>query len=270
MTISILGCGWLGLPLGGELVKEGYVVKGSTTRAEKFVELKSLGILPFRLKITDNQIDADHLESFLDADLIFINIPPGRKRSDVAEKYPQEISLLLNEIGKSRIGKIIFASSTSVYGSRGGDWVDENSLTVPETESGKALVEAERLLQDRKMDWVILRFAGLVGGKRQPGRWFAGKENLPNGNAKVNMVHRQDSIQIIKKLIASNLSNEIFNVCADKHPMKKDFYKAQAEKLGLTPPTFTHDPAQEFKLVSNAKLKEQLGYEFLYPDPMVF
>ena len=63
---------------------------------------------------------------------------------------------------------------------------------------------------------------------------------------------------------------EIFNVCADKHPDRKTFYTKQALQQGLEPPTFSANIQGDFKIVSNQKLKDHLGYDFIHPDPMAF
>ena len=67
---------------------------------------------------------------------------------------------------------------------------------------------------------------------------MAGKKNLPGGQSPVNMVHRDDAIQVIAQIIASETWNETFNVCADEHPTRSLFYTAQAQKEGLEVPTF--------------------------------
>ena len=112
--------------------------------------------------------------------------------------------------------------------------------------------------------------AGLVGRERKAGQFFAGKQNVPNGAAPVNLVHREDCIHVIHQIIEKGIWNEIFNVCSDGHPTRKDFYTQQALKQGFEPPKFVEDDELVFKIISNKKLKKALDYTFLYPDPMQF
>ena len=89
MKISILGCGWLGLPLGKFLVEKGHVVKGSTTSEDKISLLASVGIEPFLIKFSpqmetmqssDYRLttlnDDNSISQFLDSEVLIICIPP--------------------------------------------------------------------------------------------------------------------------------------------------------------------------------------------------
>ncbi len=84
----------------------------------------------------------------------------------------------------------------------------------------------------------------------------------------MNMIHRKDCINIIYQVIAQNVWNEIFNACTDLHPSKREFYTAAAQKLNLPSPGFI-DTNDAYKIVNSEKLKQRLGYEFLYPDPLL-
>lgn len=269
-TISILGCGWLGLPLGKSLVDKGFTVKGSTTSPKKVPIIKEAGIIPHLLKINE-RVESSTLKSFFQSDLLILNIPPGgRKDPEVEHSYPQKINAVLNEVHPSTIKHLIFISTTAVYNSR-DHIVNEESTTDPSTPSGKAVLIAERLLGLQKgIDISILRMAGLVGGDRKAGRFLAGKKGVPNGSAPINLVHLDDCIGVIETIIQQGAWNEIFNICADLHPSRVDFYTHQAIKEGLEPPTFLNNPQKKGKIVSNEKVKSALGYQFIYPDPYHF
>ena len=114
MKISILGCGWLGLPLGAHLVEKGHTIKGATTRLEKFTLLKEKNIDPYFVK-AGAKLEGDRLIEFFQSELLIINIPPGRRRPDVEERFPEEVQLILGAAKEGAIKKIIFISSTSVY-----------------------------------------------------------------------------------------------------------------------------------------------------------
>jgi nucleoside-diphosphate-sugar epimerase len=268
-TISILGCGWLGLSLGDFLVKKGYTILGSTTQIEKFENLKAVGIRPFLIKLP-NEINETTTLPFFQTDILILNIPPGRRHPNVEEHHFQQIKKVVEMIKKGTIQKIIFVSSTGVYGDE-NRVVTEADTPNPTRGSGKALVRVEHFLrQQTALPTTILRMGGLVGGDRKAGRFLAGKKDVKNGNAPINMIHRDDCIGVINEIVEQEIWEETFNVCADEHPTRKEFYLAQTAKQGLEAPTFSDDEEVSFKIISNEKVKTLLGYNFLYPDPMEF
>ena len=116
----------------------------------------------------------------------------------------------------------------------------------------------------------ILRFSGLFGYDRVPGRFFANKTNVPNGKAPINMIHQDDCIGLINAIIEKDIWGEIINGCSDEHPLREVFYVLAAKKIGLTPPEFKASEAVSFKKISNTKSKELLQYSYKHPDPLVF
>jgi nucleoside-diphosphate-sugar epimerase len=264
-TISILGCGWLGLPLGVYLLKKGYQVKGSSTEPHKLKITKEKGIEPF-LIVLDPQIHGANYQEFLDCDVLIIDFPPER-RDDIIEYHQRQIDSLISAIGSGTVEHVIFTSSTSVYPEVNRE-VLEDPEPKPTKPSGKALLKVENLLREsNKFETTIIRFGGLIGYDRMPGRFLAGKKGLANGNAPVNLIHRDDCIEIIFKIIKHNIWSETFNACADFHPTRKQYYTEQAELIGLAPPVFNESEACSYKIVSNKKLKKLLKYKFKYPDP---
>jgi len=268
-TISIIGCGWLGLPLGAFLVENGFLVKGSTTRKEKLSHLKENGISPFQIK-TGECLEGEGIDLFLQSEILIINIPPGRHRSDVANAHPKEIRKIIEKAEAGIVKKIIFVSSISIYGNF-NRIITEDDAPNPSSETGKALVQIEDFLQsDHRFQTTILRIAGLVGGERKAGRFLAGKKNVKNGAAPVNLIHRKDCIRVIYEIVNKEIWNEVFNVCSDEHPTRQEFYVLQAIKQGFEPPQFLKGDKPFFKIISNEKLKNKLGFEFHYPDPNLF
>lgn len=268
-NISILGAGWLGMPLGESLVKAGYTVNGSTTRVEKMPIISQKGMHAFNLAI-EQAIVGPALDQFFNCDLLFVNIPPKRRDPDILQRYPQQMQLILEQIQKHQIPFCIFISSTSVYGNQ-NEVVTEESPTLPSTDSGKALVLCEQLfLQEASCKTTVLRMAGLAGADRKVGRFLAGKKELSNGQGKVNLVHLEDCIGVIQAVIKQQQWQEIFNVCADLHPTRQVLYRAQAKKLNLEPPSFLKDSTANDKVVSNEKVKQVLSYTFKWPNPMDF
>jgi nucleoside-diphosphate-sugar epimerase len=265
-SISILGCGWLGLPLAEQLIKQNFLVKGSVTRPERLGLLHQKKIIPFEIRLTDTSIIGVQQEEFFNSDLLIVNFPPGRK-PNVINYHTAQIQQLIKAVNKSSISQVLFISSSAVYPDLNKEVVETESVR-PLKSSGKALLEVERLLRSQqKFTTSILRFAGLIGPDRHPGKFLAGKKNVPNGAAPVNIIHRDDCIALIAELIQQQAWGEIFNACADIHPSRKEFYTIAAEQLGLEIPSFSSD-AVEFKIINSDKIKKRLGYSFKYPDPL--
>lgn len=269
MRISILGCGWLGFPLAQHLMNKNHKVKGSTTTSEKKKELEKAGIESFCFRLPED-LKSISDSSFWDCDLLFINIPPGRKRDDVCEYFPGLIENLVEVIETHSIGKVIFISSTSVYSPYGGITTEEEADYLSAArDSGRALLKAEELVMNSKsFDTVIIRFGGLYGYDRHPVKYLAGKKNLKSANKPVNLIHLDDCIAIIDRIIESDFKPGIYNAVSDGHPPREAFYKSAANHFHLPEPEFLVDDETDYRVVSNQKLKDTFGYKFMYPNPM--
>ena len=259
--ISILGCGWLGLPLAQSLIQNGFPVNGSTTSADKIEILKSKGINPFLISLSPNATDGD-IESFLrESDILIIDIPP-KLRGENSESFVDKIKALVPHIETSCIKKVLFVSSTSVY-AEDNTVVTEDTLPAPETESGKQLVICEKLLQSNsQFKTTILRFGGLISEDRQPVKFLAGKENLENPDGPVNIIHRKDCIGIIHSIIEKGAWGEIFNGVTPYYPTREDHYTKLAIAMGLPVPNFSRAKPSRGKTVSSQKVIRVLGYDF--------
>lgn len=267
MIISILGCGWLGFPLARHLKKENTVVNGSTTTPKKLSLLKQSGIHPFQIQLPDSLNDHD-ADDFWKADVLFLNIPPDRKQSDVEKSYPELIRQVVKKVENHKPW-IIFASSTSVYSNTGGLTTEEDAgKSSPPPGSGKALLKSENILQNSALDVTILRFGGLYGYDRHPVRFLSGRKNLDGASKPVNLVHQADCIQIILEILKKEKVNDVYNVVSDGHPPRKEFYQSAARHFNLPLPSFKKSEGEDYRIISNKKLKKELGYSFIYPNPM--
>ena len=273
--ISILGCGWLGLPLAKSLLSKGYEVKGSTTSQSKLDVLKSAGISPFQIQLEEHQIIGT-IEDFLkETDVLVIDIPPGLRREISTSNemtFVNKVKTLIPFIEKSGIQKVIFVSSTSVYGDSYNFStsleVTEETKPNPDTESGKQLVIAETLLQSNSyFKTTIIRFGGLLGDDRHPIKFLAGRTNVENPDAPVNMIQREDCIGIIEKSLDFAQDdkwewNQTFNAVAPQHPTRKEYYHKKAQILNLPLPIFSENLESKGKIISSKKVETILGYSF--------
>jgi nucleoside-diphosphate-sugar epimerase len=138
--ISILGCGWLGLPLAKALIEKGFSVKGSTTSNTKLSVIEKLGIQPFLIALSEDKTEGD-LDGFLEnSKILIIDIPPKLRGSGtdpstaLRKTFVEKIKNIIPHIEKSAVEKVLFISSTSVY-AEDNSIITENSPLNPETES---------------------------------------------------------------------------------------------------------------------------------------
>ncbi|AWI25205.1 Rossmann-fold NAD(P)-binding domain-containing protein [Flavobacterium pallidum] len=259
--ISVLGCGWLGLPLATDLIKTGFSVNGSTTTEEKMPILKSFGINPFSISVNADGVRGD-ITSFLNScDTLIVDFPP-KLRGDASENFVSKVRNLIPFIESSTVAHVIFISSISVYGENQGI-VTASTLPEPVTESGMQLLEAEQLLMENThFTTTIVRFGGLVGNDRHPVYHLAGRTDLDNPGAPINLIHITDCLGIILSIVNKNVSGEIFNTVAPFHPSRKDYYSAKAASMGLAEPHFKEEATGTGKVIDSNKLRQVLDYEF--------
>ncbi|MDF7760058.1 SDR family oxidoreductase [Kosakonia cowanii] len=266
--VAIVGLGWLGMPLALSLMARGWHVTGSKTTEDGVEAARMCGIESYLLRLEPELVcDADDLDALMSVDALVITLP-ARRSGPGEEFYLQAMQEIVDSALAHRIPRILFTSSTSVYGDAPGI-VKESTPRQPVTASGRVLKELEDWLHNLPGTQVdILRLAGLVGPARHPGRFFAGK-TAPDGQLGVNLVHLEDVIAAITLLLQSPKGGHIYNICAPAHPTRETFYPAMARKLGLPAPNFTDSPAEKRgKVVDGSRICYELGFEYLYPDPM--
>jgi len=262
---SIIGCGWLGLPLAETLIDQGYSVRGSTTREEMLPILKQKGIIPERL-ILGPHSSMEDFGSLLQAQTLILNIPPGRSNKDGGRTFDQTMRRVLPIIEDSPVQHLLYVSSTRVYQSEVGQ-VDEHQELHPKEDYSATLLEVEKRIQKLQTKATILRLSGLIGGNRHPVKYLAGKKNLSGGNAPVNLIHREDAIGLVLAIIKHDAWEDIFLGTVLNHPLKSDYYPRMAQKYGLTPPHYAEDPQSDYPLLDNSYTRKRLEYTFMYDDP---
>ena len=291
--VAIVGLGWLGMPLAMSLSARGWQVTGSKTTQDGAEAARMSGIDSYLLD--ENQLDfaiiegtfsktkydsyllrmepelvcdSDDLDALMDVDALVITLP-ARRSGPGDEFYLQAVQELVDSALAHRIPRIIFTSSTSVYGDAQGT-VKETTPRNPVTNSGRVLEELEDWLHNLPGTSVdILRLAGLVGPGRHPGRFFAGK-TAPDGEHGVNLVHLEDVIGAITLLLQAPKGGHIYNICAPAHPARNVFYPQMARLLGLEPPQFRNSlDSGKGKIIDGSRICNELGFEYQYPDPLV-
>jgi len=263
MKISILGCGWLGMELGKRLRKENHEVRGSVTSMDRMTEVRAAGIVPYSIKLFEKGIQGD-IRSFLSGtDLLIVNIPPGlRKNPEI--NFVKKVKKLIPYIEKSYVQKVIFTSSTSVYeDTKNFPVYDENATTDNHNKIAIQLRNAELLfLNNDSFNASVLRFGGLIGENRHPIKHLSGKAGIKNPDAPINLVHQEDCIAAIFKLMEKPRDNSVWNVVYPEHPAKNEYYSRIASNRQLSEPEFDISEGSMGKKISSEKLRKELNFKF--------
>ena len=278
MRALITGCGYIGLALGAELVRQGHEVTGLRRQAEGEEEMKAAGIRPFRADITDPAQLADLRGSFEWVVNTVSSVKGGLE--DYRAVYLEGTRNLIDSLGGGPLKKFVYTSSTSVYGQSDGSVVKETSPTEPASETSKVLVETEALLlqafRERQFPAMILRVAGIYGPDR--GHFFhqfiKGEAKIfGKGDRLINMIHRDDLVGGIVAALKHGRLGEIYNAVDDEPVAQVHFFRWLSETLGQPMPPFTSAPETSGrkrgltnKKVSNRRLRMELGYVFKYPN----
>jgi len=264
MKIAIIGFGWLGLPLGKSLLKAGHEVVGTTTTAAKIAQLQQEGLEAVQLDLSGDLTQFSK-DIFGNTDIAILNFPPAREKDNSQLYGEQSLSAVALF---SETTRFIFVSSTGIY---------PNEVS-PATEAGfdrsnftgtDSIAYAEEALHRSLGDRLtIVRMAGLIGGDRHIGKYFAGKKGIPNGDTPVNLIHQDDCVRLILRIIERDCRGEVFNGCASGHPSRRDYYTFYCEKQGLEKPEFPiEENPVKGKMISNEKSKERLDFTYLFDDP---
>lgn len=278
MRVLIAGCGYVGLPLGKELVRLGHKVFGLRRSAPAEAELLAAGITPLHADITQPE-SLVKLPSDFDW-VVNCAASGGGGAEDYRKVYVEGNRNLMAWLAASPIKKFVYTSSTSVYGQNDGSVVDETSMTEPDAPTAKVLLEAEKLLQkavvERRFPAVILRVAGIYGPGR--GHWFKaflrGDARVEgDGSRSLNMIHRDDLIGIIIATLERGVPGEIYNATDNEPVSQRRFFEWLSAELNRPMPPAVAANAETWrkrgvtdKRVSNAKLRAQLQYDFRFPD----
>jgi len=277
VRVLIIGCGYVGLPLGVQLLRQGHAVSGLRRSAAGAASLKNAGLQPLTADITR---PGDLAQLPLPYDWIVNTISSGKGGArEYREVYFEGTRNLLQWLASAPPQKFIHTGSTSVYGQTDASQVQETSPAQPATPTGRILLAAEQLLLDsvreKQFPAVLLRVAGIYG----PGRGHHLLQYLKNeakisgrGERCLNMIHRDDVVGAIITVLQSGRPGEIYNLVDDEPVPQIHFFRWLSETLGRPMPPFVPEsaaaPAKRGlpnKKVLNRKLKMELGYSFLYP-----
>ncbi|WP_435161260.1 NAD-dependent epimerase/dehydratase family protein [Halorubrum sp. SY-15] len=282
MRAVVVGCGYVGCALAGQLADAGHEVVG--------VRRSTAGLE--RVTAIDESVDAVRadatvpatLDSLPDADAVVFAASAGGRGADVArEVYVEGLRNVLEEYGTRATppDRLVYTSSTGVYGDHDGGWVDETTPIEPTTAKTRVLATAETVALTETeaygIDGTVARFAGLYGPDRyRLDRYLDG----PVTAGYLNMVHRDDAAGAVRYLLEADVARGEPVVVVDDEPVDKHaFADWLAAECGVDAPpkrskaeriadgdlsTAAARRIRTSKRCSNEKLRA-LGYEFVYP-----
>ncbi len=257
--IGILGGGWLGLALALEARKKGHQVKVTSTSQERVKLLIDEGLNTQLLNVTESAI-LGSLDFFKEIETLIITIPPGLRKNPQSN-YVALIEQIIEKVEAYNIQKVLFTSSTSVYGFQAGI-ITERSELLGDSPSAQQIIKVEqKLLNNKNFEGCIVRLGGLIGPDRHPIFTLSGKKNLPNPLSPINFIHQKDAIAIVLNLVENWNENQIYNAVTPYHPNRETYYLKIAEVAQLDPPNFQKTGAVR-GFVSSEKVCFELHYKF--------
>jgi nucleoside-diphosphate-sugar epimerase len=279
MRVAILGCGYVGIELGRQLSASGHEPIGVRRSDEGIDAIEAAGFEAVRADVTS----ADELATVPDVDALVFAASSGGRGADAARDiYVDGLRTVIEVFGErdQPPERLVYTSSTGVYGDHDGDWVDETTPLDPTTEKTEVLAEAERIATDVAreygIDGTVARFAGLYGPDRYRLERYI---NGPVTEGYLNMVHRDDAAGAVAYLLETRPAADTFVVVDDEPVSKWEFADWLATECGVdAPPKRTKaerldDPGLSeaarrriltSKRCSNDRLRSS-GYEFAYP-----
>jgi nucleoside-diphosphate-sugar epimerase len=267
--VLIVGCGGVGLELAIQLAEAGHDVTGLKRNPPTVYPGP---ITYFRADISQPQ-ELEGLESNFEY-VFFIVSADSRNKDSYHALYNKGVNNLSNKFKELKNNAPwIFGSSTSVYGQSQGEWVDEDSPTLPNSTTSLEIVKAEQKLISINPKNIIVRFSGIYG----PGREYLLRMAKQSPSIQqsppyfTNRIHQQDCVGVLKFLFEQRLSGVDLEQCylaSDNDPAPLwDVISWIAEQTQSDPPKakeVEHENDMN-KRCKNDRLKK-LGYTFLYPD----
>lgn len=264
--ILIAGCGVTGAAVGDSLVSEGHEVYG--LKRNPPTENQGINYIKADLTSVDDLRKVDTVNDLV----IYILSPDDRSEQSYRKVFEHGLNNLINVLSRQVTAPCyLFVSSTSVYGQRNGEWVDEKAPTQPERTNGRIILQAEQTILANNRRNCVIRFSGIYG---------RGENYLVDAviaNRKIqfqppyytNRIHWQDCIRVINmianKMLAGDKLEPIYLASDDDPAPKWDVFSYLASVLGAQPPqkaVLSQDAVQN-KRCSNRRLKD-LGFSFKY------
>jgi nucleoside-diphosphate-sugar epimerase len=276
-TVLIVGCGYMGRRVARLLPAGQYHVCGCVRSPESAGLLKESGVSAIEVDLDQAEQPADWATGY--EAVFYFAPPPAAGRQDTRMRN------FLRVLDKKDVPRrIVYISTSAVYGDCGGAWITEMQVVKPGTDRGHRRLDAERQLiawcQAQKTQWTVLRVPGIYGpGKLPLARLRKGTPVLREEDAPcTNRIHADDLATICIAAMNSVKCNTVYNV-SDGHPGNMtDYFFRVADAAGLSrPATVTRAQAEQelsagmlsflndSRRMRNDKMLEELGIKLQYP-----
>jgi nucleoside-diphosphate-sugar epimerase len=287
-TRILLGCGYLGYRIAKLWRAAGDDVIATSRSGELSLELLDAGVFPARAEVTQPEtlkwLSVAPALTGQSIDTLFYAVGYDRStETDIHSVYARGLGNVLAAMPSS-VKRVIYISTTGVYGTAGGDWVDEQTPPDPQREGGKASLAAEEVLRNHPIGKhsLILRLAGIYGPDRIPyiAKLRAGEPLAVPSEGWLNLIHVDDAAAIV--VAVDQWANEhpivdgpaVFCVSDGQPAIRGDYYREVAQLIGAAEPKFVspdaNSPAAQRaradKRISNRKLIGTIQPSFQFPD----
>jgi nucleoside-diphosphate-sugar epimerase len=276
--VLIVGCGDIGRRVAQRLRSAGQPVTGVVRSAASAARLESAGIAARYCDLDDVPLPPACIAGGRD---IFYFAPPPPTGTD----DPRMAGFLAALDEGPRPRRLVYISTSAVYGDCHGEWITEAQPPRPTTPRGERRLAAERDLrawsETRGVQWVILRVPGIYGpGKLPLARLQKGLPVLREADAPwTNRIHADDLAAVCVAAMASEHANTVYNVSDGCPSNMTDYFNRVADAAGLPrPPAVSRAEAEQVlsngmlsflrdsRRMDNCKMLEELGIELQYPD----
>ncbi|AMV40116.1 SDR family oxidoreductase [Planctomyces sp. SH-PL62] len=276
MSLLIVGCGYLGCRVAAEWTGRGETVFGTTRSAEGAAGLAALGVRP----VVADVLDVPSLASLPAVDRVLFCV--GYDRNAGPSKRSVYVDGLRNVLERlpASVARLVYVSSTSVFGNVDGGWVDEQTPAEPITEAGRICLDAERALtawsRESGVSTVILRCSGLYGPERIIRRTLIARgEPIPGDpDRTLSLIHVEDAARAATSALDAASPGPLYLVSDDRPVPRREYYHAVAAHLNAPEPTFippepgSPEAARDVvdRKVSNRLMRTELKVSLKYPD----
>ncbi|HET6882418.1 MAG TPA: SDR family oxidoreductase [Pirellulales bacterium] len=271
----IFGCGYLGQRVARRWLATGDVVYAVTRNAERAAGWRGEGLRAIVADVTDSAT----ITGLPEVDTVLYAVAhDARSGKTHAETHVVGLGNVLASL-TSGFRRLIYISSTGVYGNCQGEWVDEDTPCQPLREAGKACLAAEEMLFAHASGprAVVLRLAGLYGPGRIPRRdvLLAGEAIDAPQDGFLNLIHVDDAAQAV--LAAASVDGALPRryLVSDGSPVVRRHYYAELARLVGAPPPQFRSPERQTpaalraaadKRISNARMLAELKINLRFPS----
>ncbi len=277
MSLLIIGCGYVGRRVAAEYLRHGISVQGAVRSPESAARLEALGVGAHIVDLDNSDLKG---LSFEGAELFYFAPPPSQGETDTRVR---NLTAAFERLGHP--SRIVYLSTTGVYGDCNGEWVDETRNPAPTVPRALRRWDAEQAFtqwrQESGKELVILRVAGIYGpGKLPLERLRKGLPLVRESEAPYsNRIHADDLMQVCMAAMERGRDGERYNVSEGHPSTMTDYFIRLAEIAGLPHPPLISlaegeqqlsagmmSYMQESRRLDNRKMLQELEVELRYPD----